>query len=77
MIQEIEPALEHVESNILVNQRLNITEIINSEVRNGWTDIGIVVCGPGSLCDDVRREAVRIAGDSSVKIELDVDAFSW
>jgi predicted ferric reductase len=77
MIQEIEPALEHVESNILVNQRLNVTEVIQSEVRNGWIDIGIVVCGPGALCDDVRREAVRIAGDSGVKIELDVDAFSW
>jgi predicted ferric reductase len=77
MIQEIQPALEHVEHNIIVNQRLNITELIQYEVQTGWTDIGIVVCGPGSLCDDVRRETVRIGSETGVKFELDVDAFSW
>jgi ferredoxin-NADP reductase len=77
MIQEIQPALEHVEHNVIVNQRLNIIELINCEILNGWTDIGIVVCGPGALCDDVRRETVRISRESGVKIELDVDAFSW
>jgi hypothetical protein len=77
MIQEIQPALEHVEHNVIVNQRLNITELIQCEVANGWNDIGIVVCGPGSLCDDVRRETVRIGNESGVRFELDVDAFSW
>lgn len=77
MIQEIQPALEYVEHNIIVNQRLNITELIQCEVANGWRDIGIVVCGPGALCDDVRRETVRIGNESGVKFELDVDAFSW
>jgi hypothetical protein len=71
------PALEHVEHNIIVNQRLNITELIQYEVQTGWTDIGIVVCGPGSLCDDVRRETVRIGSETGVRFELDVDAFSW
>ncbi|KAG9235239.1 ferric reductase transmembrane component 4 [Amylocarpus encephaloides] len=65
------------EKEVRIGERLKITEILAQEVHAGWAKIGVVVCGPGGLCDDVRA-AVAVAGKrEKVVFELEVDAYSW
>lgn len=77
MVQELQPGLSHIEQDIVVGKRLNIADLIEKEVEGGWKDVGVVVCGPGEMCDVLRREVVRVSKEKKVKIELDVEAFSW
>jgi predicted ferric reductase len=77
MAQELQPGLRHVEQDIVIGKRLGLAGLLEKEVAAGWKDIGVVVCGPGSMCDDLRREVVRVSKVQKVKIELDVEAFSW
>jgi len=39
--------------------------------------VGVVVCGLGGLCDDVRREVAKMGRREKTVFELEVDAFSW
>jgi predicted ferric reductase len=77
MAKELSPGLRHVEQDIVVGTRLDLVELLEKEVKGGWKDVGVVVCGPGGMCDDLRREVVRVSKEQKVKIELDVEAFSW
>jgi predicted ferric reductase len=77
MAKELQPGLKHVEQEIVIGKRLDLSLLLEKEVAAGWKDIGVVVCGPGSMCDDLRREVVRVSKAQKVKIELDVEAFSW
>jgi predicted ferric reductase len=77
MAKELQPGLKHVEQDIVIGKRLDLSGLLKKEVAAGWKDIGVVVCGPGSMCDDLRREVVRVSKAQKVKIELDVEAFSW
>jgi len=77
MAKELQPGLRHVEQDIVIGKRLDLAVLLEKEVAAGWKDIGVVVCGPGSMCDDLRREVVRVSKAQKVKIELDVEAFSW
>lgn len=77
MAKELSPGLKHVEQDIVVGKRLDLSSLLEKEVAAGWKDIGVVVCGPGGMCDDLRREVVRVSKTKKAKIELDVEAFSW
>jgi predicted ferric reductase len=77
MAKELQPGLKHVEQDIVIGKRLDLSMLLEKEVAAGWKDIGVVVCGPGSMCDDLRREVVRVSKAQKVRIELDVEAFSW
>ena len=77
MINEISSALKGVENDIVTGGRLDLEGLLNKEVGAGWKDIGVVVCGPGGMCDEVRQLVVRISKESKVNIELDVEAFAW
>ena len=77
MINEISPALKEVENEIVTGGRLDLEGLLNKEAQAGWKDLGVVVCGPGEICDEVRRLVVGISRDKKVHIELDVEAFAW
>ena len=64
------------EKDVRIGQRLDVRGLIGEEIELGWQKIGVVACGPGGLCDDVRA-AVVAAGRNGELIELEVDAYSW
>lgn len=65
------------ESDVKVGQRLDIEELLSEEVGRGWEKIGVVVCGPGGLCDDVRAAVGEFGRRGRTIFELEVDAYSW
>ncbi|KAF1813119.1 ferric reductase transmembrane component 4 [Eremomyces bilateralis CBS 781.70] len=66
-----------VEKEVRLGKRFVAEEVLNSEIEAGWKRIGVVVCGPPGLCDDVRAAVVRAGRAGKTEIELEVDAFSW
>lgn len=65
------------EKHVRVGERLDVDGLLAREEAEGWDRIGVVVCGPGGLCDEVRSVVSRRASQGKARWELDVDAFSW
>ena len=65
------------DKHILVGQRLDVKALLLQEVQAGWKRVGVVVCGPGGLCDSVRAEVARLGRHEKTVFELEVDAYSW
>ena len=63
--------------DVKIYPRHNVSDLLEQEAREGWDRIGVVVCGPGGLCDEVREVVSRRARGSRTRWELDVEAFSW
>jgi predicted ferric reductase len=78
LVRDLQGALSGVrEKDIRVGERLDINELLTREESEGWSRIGVVVCGPGGLCDNVRSVVSRKGREGTVGWELDVEAFSW
>lgn len=78
MVRELDPFLESLaEKHVTVGQRLDVNALLGLEAQMGWKKIGVVVCGPGGLCDSVRAAVVRAGRAGKAVFELEVDAFSW
>lgn len=78
LVQHLDVVLEGIaDKEVLIGQRLDVTALLLQEVQAGWKKVGVVVCGPGGLCDAVRAEVVRLGRHEKTVIELEVDAFSW
>ncbi|KAK4442545.1 ferric reductase like transmembrane component-domain-containing protein [Podospora aff. communis PSN243] len=78
LADDLEPALAGLtEKDIRIGSRINVTELLDEEEETGWGRIGVVVCGPGSLCDEVRAQVASRAMAAKAEWELEVDAFSW
>jgi hypothetical protein len=77
LMHDLGPALRDAEQDIRINSRLDVRELLEDEGAKGWGRIGVVVCGPGGLCDDVRDVVTRLGRSYGGKWELDVEAFSW
>ena len=80
VIQHLQPAFQHLDDrdkNVVIGKRLDIGRIIEDEVRDGWGLVGVLVCGPGGMCDDVRKEVVRLGSITATRFELQVEAFAW
>lgn len=78
LADELEPALASLsEKDIRVGSRIDVGQLLDEEEGTGWERIGIVVCGPASLCDEVRALVAAKARTGRVQWELEVDAFSW
>jgi predicted ferric reductase len=77
VVAEVAAALDSTEKEIKIGSRLHAETLLREEAQLGWNKIGVVVCGPGSLCDDVRAAVVRIGREGGADFELEVDAFSW
>jgi hypothetical protein len=78
LLRELAPALDRMsEKEVKVGSRLDVSSLLEEEQRTGWNRIGVVVCGPGGLCDEVRAQVVKAGRQGPVRFELVVDAFSW
>ncbi len=65
------------DKSIRVGDRLNVTELIAEEANAGWGRVGVVVSGPGELCDQVRAAVAAAGRRGKTVFELEVDAYSW
>ncbi|KAI1740165.1 ferric-chelate reductase [Xylaria scruposa] len=67
------------EKEISIDQRMNIDALLRNEANLGWSKIGVVVCGPAGMCDDVRMAVARLGKEKAGKcvFELEIEAFSW
>ncbi|KAK0716823.1 hypothetical protein B0T26DRAFT_646665 [Lasiosphaeria miniovina] len=63
--------------DIRIGSRFDLDALLAEEESAGWARVGLVVCGPGSLCDDARAAAVAAGRRGKTVFELEVDAFSW
>ncbi|KAK5059984.1 hypothetical protein LTR84_009867 [Exophiala bonariae] len=78
LVNELQSALHGVgQKDILINQRIDVESLLFAEVQAGYKSIGVVVCGPGGLCDDVRAVVARLGRHEKTIFELEVDTFSW
>jgi ferredoxin-NADP reductase len=78
LLQEVEGVLGGIEDKeVLVSRRLDVRVLLELEARVGWQKVGAVVCGPGSLCDDVRTSVARLGRHGKTVFELEVQAYSW
>lgn len=62
--------------------RPNVAELLEDEIGQLLTKdsrLAVVVCGPGRMADDVRREVVRSIGSKidASRIELHEESFGW
>lgn len=65
------------DKEVRVGSRFDVAELIEAEARAGWERVGVVVSGPGGLCDDVRAAVAAAGRRSKTVFELEVDAYSW
>jgi hypothetical protein len=80
LIDALEPVFSGLsEKEISLGRRLDINSLLSEEVNAGWARVGVVVCGPPGMCDDVRAAVAVIAREKAgtCGIELEVDAFAW
>lgn len=79
LVDNLSVALDELrEKHVSVGERLDVGALLEQEESEAWNRIGVVVCGPGGLCDEVRSvvsKRARVSGNT--KWELDVEAFSW
>ncbi|KAF2841044.1 hypothetical protein M501DRAFT_1030227 [Patellaria atrata CBS 101060] len=77
LVQELASALEGREKEVVVGSRLDVEGVLAVEAQGGWERIGVVVCGPGGLCDGVRDAVARAGRKGRPTWELEVEAYSW
>ena len=78
LVHEMDILLKDMaEKEIVVGQRLNIEEMLRSEAQAGYRKLGVIVCGPGGMCDEVRARVARLGRGGDTMFELEVDSFSW
>ena len=79
LVDDLECVLNRIDDKqVAVGSRLSVEQLISTEMDYGYERVGVVVAGPGSMCDDV-REAVVAASKTGGKtaFELMVEAYSW
>jgi hypothetical protein len=78
LVDEVSTALGSVANKeIFVGQRFDITQALQKEVDLGYKKVGVVVCGPAEMCDEVRAVVAGLGRGSKTVFELHVDTFSW
>lgn len=78
LVDEMSTALANVaDKQVLVGQRFAVKELLQKEVGIGYKKVGVVVCGPAEMCDEVRAVVTGLGRGNKTVFELHVDAFSW
>ena len=77
LVQVLAGALQAVhEKSIRIGARTDIEGLLRDEAE-AWATVGVVACGPGGLCDDVRAAVVSAGRKYKTVFALEVDAYSW
>lgn len=79
LVEELDAVLASVaDKEVLVGQRLDLGGLLRREARAGYGKVGVVVCGPPGMCDEVRATVAALGrGGGETRFELQVEAFSW
>lgn len=78
LVADLAVCLDNIaDKQVLIGERLDIDALLTQEVQTGWKRVGVVVCGPAGLCDDVREAIVRFGRREKTIFEIEVDAFTW
>jgi predicted ferric reductase len=77
LVKDLDPILAGAVKEVRIGRRLEVKTLLEDEGAGGWAKIGVVACGPGGLCDDVRAIVASKGRGSKTVWELEVDAFSW
>jgi predicted ferric reductase len=78
LVDEMNTAIENVaDKQVLVGQRFAIKDLLQKEIDVGYKKVGIIVCGPAEMCDEVRALVAGLGRGKKTVFNLHVDAFSW
>ncbi|KAF2793168.1 hypothetical protein K505DRAFT_244997 [Melanomma pulvis-pyrius CBS 109.77] len=78
LARDLDQAVKNVrEREVSVGSRFDVGAMLDKEESEGWKRIGVVICGPGGLCDEVRSQVAKRGRMGKTVWELDVEAFSW
>lgn len=78
LVDEMSTGLANVaDKQVLVGQRFCVEELLKNEVKFGYKKVGVVVCGPAEMCDEVRAVVTGLGRGNKTVFELHVDTFSW
>lgn len=78
LITEMDVVLRDMaDKEVVVGGRLNLKSLLRREAEAGYAKVGVVVCGPGGMCDEVRARVAGLGRGVKTVFELEVDAFSW
>lgn len=85
IVRAIQPELQQLSTSVAVETtigtRLSVTEILREELLRDDEkgDLGVVVCGPGSMADEVRQVVGELVGSGKAKrgVVFVDEAFSW
>ncbi|PQE03966.1 hypothetical protein CJF31_00003065 [Rutstroemia sp. NJR-2017a BVV2] len=78
LVKEMDVVLSDIpDKEIEIGARLNIDNLLKHEAEAGYGKVGVVVCGPGGMCDAVRARVAGLGRAGKTTFELEVDAFSW
>ncbi|PIA94130.1 Ferric reductase transmembrane component 4 [Cercospora beticola] len=80
LVSELDAVLEGVaDKQVLVGERIDVARLLKSTAAKGYSKVGVVVCGPAGMCDDVRSKVARVGrgSGSATMWDLEVEAFSW
>lgn len=81
LVQEFEGAIGNskAERDVKVGERFVMSDVLEREVEvlGGKGTLGVVVCGPAGMCDELREAVVRVSKRGDVVIDLHVEAFVW
>lgn len=78
LVREVEQPLGALsEKHVLVGERIDVEALLRAEIDAGYKKVGVVACGPPSLCDEVRVKVSGFGRGGSTVFKLEVEAFSW
>ena len=78
LVRDLTDAIQSVsDRDIRIGERLDVRGLLHQEIEAGYKRVGVVVCGPATLCDDVRALVSSLGRHEKTVFELEVDAFSW
>jgi hypothetical protein len=65
-------------TEVKIGERWDVSKIVKEEVLNGaGGDVGVMVCGPSGMADEVRRAVGEVSGKAKRGVVFVDEAFSW
>ena len=78
LVKDLDVVLSNIaDKEVRIGSRLDIGQLLDGEIQAGWERVGVVVCGPGELCDNVRASVAAVGKLGKTQFELEVEAYSW